>query len=151
MTRYRRWRLVLTAMVVVAIGLVVAMALANRHLNHEDRTLVVAEVDPVAEAIRAGKPTVVEFGSDRCESCRTMIPILAVLAREHGDRLNVVTVDLFSRTGRRLIPKYQIQMMPTQVFFDAGGREVDRHLGPISGDDILRRLGLGPMTVTGRQ
>jgi thioredoxin-related protein len=72
--------------------------------------------------------------------------VLATLAREQGDRLNVVDIDLLSATGRRLAPKYQIQLMPTQVFFDRNGREIDRHLGAISGDDIQRRLGFLPAT-----
>ena len=32
--------------------------------------------------------------------------------------------------------------MPTQVFFDAQGRETGRHMGKISGGEILARLGV---------
>jgi thioredoxin 1 len=102
--------------------------------------------DPVSVAIGAGKPTVVEFGSNWCRSCRDMKLILATLAREQGERLNVVDIDLLSATGRQLAPQYRIQMMPTQVFLDRDGLEIDRHLGSISGDDIQRRLGLLPRT-----
>lgn len=98
--------------------------------------------DPVETAIAVGKPTVVQFGSNWCRHCRDMKLVLATLAREQGERLNVVEIDLLSEAGRRLAPKCRIQMMPTQVFFDRDGREIDRHLGFISSDEILRRLGL---------
>jgi thioredoxin 1 len=98
--------------------------------------------DPVSTAMGVGKPTVVEFGSNWCRHCRDMKLVLATLAREQGDRLNLVDIDLLSATGRRLASKYRIQMMPTQVFFDRDGREIDRHLGFVSSDEILRRLGL---------
>lgn len=98
--------------------------------------------DPVQAAWQAGKPTVAEFGSDRCYSCKQMKIVLSRLVQDHGARVSVVEVDLFSPEGRRLVSRYRIQMMPTQIFYDAKGQEIDRHLGPISGDEILARLRL---------
>jgi thioredoxin 1 len=94
--------------------------------------------DAVQQALRAGKPTVAEFGANNCSSCRAMKPVLGQLAREHGDQIGVVDIDLLKTTG--YIARYKIQLMPTQVFFDAQGRETGRHLGGISGDEILARL-----------
>lgn len=98
--------------------------------------------DPVHVALQAGKPTVAEFGSNRCNSCKQMKIVLARLIEDHGDRVGVVEVDLFSPEGRGLVSRYGIQMMPTQIFFDAKGQEIGRHLGPISIDDILASLSL---------
>jgi thioredoxin 1 len=134
--------------IAATVVLVAAAPLAVRLWPHGEPDRVEKSDDPVSGAIRTGMPTIVEFGSNRCQSCRAMKPILERLARVHGERLNVVDVDLLSTTGRRLIPKYRIQMMPTQVFFDRDGVEVDRHLGPIPGDEILRRLGLVVATPT---
>jgi thioredoxin 1 len=39
---------------------------------------------------------------------------------------------------------YRISMIPTQVFFDASGQEVFRHLGPLSEVQVMDRLGLKP-------
>jgi thioredoxin 1 len=52
----------------------------------------------------------------------------------------VVSVDLLA--NRDYIGRYKIQMMPTQVFFDAGGREIGRHVGGVSTENILERLGV---------
>jgi thioredoxin 1 len=98
--------------------------------------------DAVQQALRLGKPVVAEFGANNCESCREMKPVLGALAREHGQRITVVDIDLLKTNGYAW--RYKIQLMPTQVFFDAQGREIGRHMGKISGDEILYRLGVSP-------
>jgi len=99
-------------------------------------------VDPVAQLLVAGKPAVIEFGANACVSCREMKPILAELVKTHGDRITVADFDILK--DRDLISRYQIRLMPTQIFFDAQGRETGRHMGKISGDEILARLGQPP-------
>ena len=97
-----------------------------------------AQGDAVQAALARGKPVIAEFGSVSCASCREMKPILAELGRTHGDRLSVVDIDVLKE--RHYLSRYRIQLMPTQVFFDAQGREIGRHMGKISGDEILARL-----------
>jgi thioredoxin 1 len=97
--------------------------------------------DAVQRALAAGKPTVVEFGANACASCREMKPVLAALRREHGERIEVVEVDLIAQKHEAdYIRRYRIALMPTQVFFDARGRETGRNMGRISGAEILARL-----------
>jgi thioredoxin 1 len=95
--------------------------------------------DAVQAALARGKPVVAEFGSVSCAGCREMKAILADLQRAHGDKLTVVDVDVLKE--RQYLARYRIQLMPTQVFFDAQGREIGRHMGTISGDEIVARLG----------
>jgi len=102
-----------------------------------------ATSDAVQQALRLGKPVVAEFGANSCDNCRAMKPVLSALAREHGERMTVVDIDLRKTTG--YASRYQIQLMPTQVFFDAQGREIGRHAGLISGDEILARLNISPI------
>lgn len=100
----------------------------------------VREVDDVQKTLRLGKPTVVEFGAGACASCREMKPILEALEREHGERISVLNIDILK--ARDYILRYKIQLMPTQVFFDARGREIGRNLGKISAEEILAQLGV---------
>lgn len=95
--------------------------------------------DAVQVALARGKPVVAEFGSVSCISCREMKPILAELQRTHGAKVTVVDIDVLKE--RQYLARYRIQLMPTQVFFDAQGRETGRHMGKITGDEILARLG----------
>jgi len=94
--------------------------------------------DAVQAALRLGKPAVVEFGGIACAGCREMKPILEALAREHGERVTVLDIDVLK--AREYIARYQIRLLPTQVFFDAQGREIGRNMGPISAADILVQL-----------
>lgn len=96
--------------------------------------------DAVQRALRAGKPTVAEFGANACAQCREMKPVLEALRREHGERIAVVNVDLIAQREVNYIGRYGIQLMPTQIFFDAQGREIGRNLGKLSGAEILTRL-----------
>ena len=103
--------------------------------------------DAVQQALQRGKPTVVEFGANNCSSCREMKPVLGQLAREHGDRISVIDIDLLKTTG--YLSRYKIQLMPTQVFFDAQGRETGRHMGKIDAGEILARLGVAASPADG--
>lgn len=96
--------------------------------------------DAVQRALRAGKPTVAEFGANACAQCREMKPVLETLRRAHGESIAVVNVDLVVQREANYIQRYRIQLMPTQIFFDAHGREIGRHLGKLSGEEILARL-----------
>lgn len=98
--------------------------------------------DAVQDVVGHGRSAVAEFGSTRCRACREMKLVLAELQRTHGDRVAIADVDLFLPTGRGMISRYRVQMMPMQIFFDAQGNELGRHLGPISGQEILHHLGL---------
>lgn len=115
--------------------------LALRPATPAPADVVVAQSgeDAVQLALARGKPVVAEFGSVSCVSCREMKPILAELQRAHGEKLTVVDIDVLKE--RQYLAHYRIQLMPTQVFFDAQGREIGRHMGKISGDEMLIRLG----------
>lgn len=110
------------------------------HRGSSSETSPASIEDPVAIARANGKPTIAEFGSNACQSCRQMKPVLRMLAHDHGDRLNVVDVDLLSTEGRPLIRKYRIAMMPTQLLFDSNGVEVARNFGAITGEGLLDLL-----------
>ena len=95
-------------------------------------------LDAVQQVLSAGKPTIIEFGANNCISCRDMKPILRALALD--PRIAVADIDILKE--RSYIRKYQIRLMPTQVFYNAQGVETGRHMGKISAEDILKNLGL---------
>ena len=94
--------------------------------------------DAVQKILSAGKPSVIEFGANNCVSCREMKPILHALAQD--PRIAVGDVDILKE--RDYISRYQIRLMPTQVFYDAKGNETGRHMGKISAQEILANLGM---------
>lgn len=92
----------------------------------------------IRAALSSGRPTVADFGARTCIPCKKMAPILEELNRELKGKANVTFTDVWATTG--LAQDYRVQMIPTQIFFDAKGKEVKRHMGFMGKPDILKEL-----------
>jgi len=84
-----------------------------------------------------GRPRLVDLGADKCIPCKLMAPILEELRREYADRLDVVFIDVWK--DRDAGKPYRISVIPTQIFYDATGKERFRHEGFYSKQDILKK------------
>jgi thioredoxin 1 len=82
-------------------------------------------------------PRLVDIGSNKCQSCLAMIPILEQLTSEYEGRLEVLFIDAWQEPEEAV--RHEIQLIPTQIFFDAGGKELFRHEGFFSKEDILAK------------
>jgi thioredoxin 1 len=97
--------------------------------------------DTAAPAVVA-LPRLVDLGADNCIPCKAMIPVLDGLRRECAGRLRVDFIDV-NKSPDQAEP-FHIYAIPTQIFIDPAGRELTRHLGFISKENILdtwRQLG----------
>lgn len=92
----------------------------------------------ISQALAAGKPTVIDLGARTCIPCKKMAPILEALAAEYQDKASVLFVDVHE--NQAAAKKFHIQMIPTQIFFDANGKEVKRHVGFMERDGIIKEL-----------
>ena len=91
---------------------------------------------------KTGLPRLVDLGADKCIPCKMMAPILEEIRREYQGRLEVTFIDVWKNPGAGR--EYGIRAIPTQIFYDASGRELFRHEGFYSKEDILSRwLALG--------
>jgi thioredoxin 1 len=84
------------------------------------------------------RPRFVELGSDRCTSCRAMIPVLEELRCVNSEELEVTFIDVWDEPERG--EAFGVRMIPTQVLLDPGGREIGRHTGFWAADDIRERF-----------
>ena len=94
-------------------------------------------------------PRLVDVGADQCIPCKAMAPILEELRQEYAGRLRVDFIDAWKFPDQA--PPFKVIGSPTQIFFDPSGRELFRHVGFFSKEDILatwRRLGY-PLTAGG--
>jgi thioredoxin 1 len=82
-------------------------------------------------------PKVVDFGDKFCIPCKLMAPALEELKTEQAGKLEVQFVSLGDKENLPLAEKHKIKLIPTQVFFNADGKEVWRHEGYISKHGIL--------------
>jgi thioredoxin 1 len=80
-------------------------------------------------------PRLVDVGADRCIPCKAMAPILEQLRADYPGRLEVTFVDVWKFPD--LARPYGVRIIPTQIFLGADGRELARHQGFMSREDIL--------------
>jgi thioredoxin 1 len=92
----------------------------------------------VKQALASGKPAIIDLGARQCIPCKKMAPILETLSNEYRGRASVLFIDVNEDQAAAL--KFRIQMIPTQLFFNAQGKEVKRHIGFIDKEDILKEL-----------
>ena len=110
--------------------------LAIASLAHAELPSASAKV--ISQALASGKPTLVDFGARTCPSCRKLAPILEALATEYQGKARVLFVDVYEE--KSTARKFRIQMIPTQIFFNAKGQEVKRHIGGMERDEIMKEL-----------
>jgi len=90
----------------------------------------------LAGSLRSGKPTMADFGAGWCRACQEQEPILHQAVARYQGKANVVYVD--TNQYPDLTRQYGIRVIPTQIFFDAQGNEVSRHMGGYPLADIDR-------------
>ena len=64
------------------------------------------------------KPVLVDFWATWCGPCRAMAPILAEIASEYGDRIQVVKLDTDTNPG--VAARYGITSIPTMNVYVKG-------------------------------
>lgn len=81
------------------------------------------------------KPVIVDFGSTSCIPCKMMEPILEELKLNYSNKFETIFVNVTKdiETTR----EFGINVIPTQIFFDATGKEFYRHIGFFSKEEIL--------------
>lgn len=90
-----------------------------------------------------GKVTMVDIGAKKCIPCKMMAPILAELENEYKDKAAIVFIDVWENPDAG--KPFAIQLIPTQIFYDANGKEVLRHEGFMEKAAIvaeLKKLGI---------
>lgn len=90
-----------------------------------------------AEAAKS-LPRLVDLGAKKCIPCKQMVPVLEALTAEYAGRLEVVFIDVWE--NRAASKEYGIRLIPTQIFYDAAGKELFRHEGYWSKEAILAKF-----------
>jgi thioredoxin 1 len=124
----------------VVAGLIVAVAaiaLLKQQDNGTDAARGPSAPVVAAAGTASGVPRLVDLGSVTCIPCKMMAPILEELKKEYAGRLSVEFYDVVQKP--EVAKKYSMKLMPTQIFFDASGKERFRHEGFFAKDDILAK------------
>ena len=99
----------------------------------EAATPATTENPPTGEAL----PRLVDLGADKCIPCKMMAPILEELKKDFANTFEVEFIDVWKNPDAG--EKYGIRMIPTQIFYDGGGKELFRHEGFFGKEQILAK------------
>ncbi len=80
--------------------------------------------------------TFVELGSVNCVPCKMMQPVMKDIETEYKEKIEVIFYDV--NKNREMAEKYNIKLIPTQVFLDKDGKEFYRHEGFFPKEEILK-------------
>jgi thioredoxin 1 len=122
--------------IILAVAAAVAAAVVLKNRPWGDAGKPAAPV-AVAATEAAKLPKLIDLGATKCIPCKMMAPILEELKKEYAGRMRVEFIDVWKdeEAGR----KYGVEMIPTQIFYDASGEELFRHTGFFSKEDILAK------------
>ena len=116
-----------SAVIAVIISIFVLVVVASPSFSAELKNIPVK-----------GMVTMVDLGAASCIPCKMMAPILDKLEKRYQGKAAVVFIDL--RYNREAAQQFEVQAIPTQIFFDKNGREISRHVGFMGEEAIVARL-----------
>lgn len=82
-------------------------------------------------------PLLVDLGASKCIPCQKMKPTLDDFMENYADQFKTVFIDVSQNPQAG--EQHSIRFIPTQIFFDAEGKELFRHEGFMSKEDILAK------------
>jgi len=96
-----------------------------------------AEKNAPTPDLNKSLPLLVDLGAKKCIPCKMMVPILEGLKKSHTDKFEVKFIDVWENKAEAR--KYNIRMIPTQIFFAPDGKELFRHEGFYGKENILAK------------
>ncbi len=100
-------------------------------------TKIVTDATFDVDVLKNEKPVVVDYWAEWCGPCRMVAPVLEEIAQEHGDKIDVVKLNIDENPD--VAQRYGILAIPTLGVF-AGGEVVKQIVGAKPKAALLREL-----------
>jgi thioredoxin 1 len=85
-----------------------------------------------------GMVTMIDLGAKSCIPCKMMAPILEKMEKEYSGKAIIHFYDVWKDNEPAM--RFKIRVIPTQIFFNLEAKEVYRHEGFMSENEIVRQL-----------
>jgi thioredoxin 1 len=89
------------------------------------------------EVLMSDKPVLVDFWAEWCGPCLRVAPVLEEIAREMGEKVKIVKLDIDANPGTAR--DYQVMSVPTLTVFK-GGQPVQSVAGARPKGDLIRLI-----------
>lgn len=129
-------KIVIVIALIAVVGVVFALKQKDKGQGLEPAAAASANTETPAETT-ANLPRMVDLGAGKCIPCKMMAPILEEIKKDYAGVINVEFIDVWKEPDRA--KGYGITIIPTQIFYDASGKELFRHEGFYSKEDILAK------------
>jgi thioredoxin 1 len=90
-----------------------------------------------------GMVTMLDLGADKCIPCKMMAPIMKELEAEYQGKAAIIFIDVWKNPQQA--KDFRVRAIPTQIFYDKDGKEVQRHEGYMDKKaivEVLEKLGV---------
>ena len=127
----KTWKVVIVVALVLGVGAILALKKEGAVSGENGQQSI--------SQSQTGKnlPRLIDLGADKCIPCKMMAPILEELKAEYKGRLEVTFIDVWQSPEK--VKEYGLQVIPTQIFIGPDGKELFRHEGFFSKEEIMRK------------
>lgn len=100
-------------------------------------TKAVTDATFTSDVLQSEKPVLVDFWAEWCQPCRKVEPLLDEIAKELGDKVEIVKLDIDSNP--ETTRTYQVMSVPTLTVFK-GGQPVRSLVGAHPKGTLVRMI-----------
>ena len=125
-------------LILVQLVLLVFLVAGNAYSFTDTQEIPVYSSTDVQEIPVSGMVTMVDLGAKKCIPCKMMAPIMEELKEQYTGRAAIVFIDVWENPNAG--KQFGIRAIPTQIFYNAAGKETLRHEGFFDKASIVAEL-----------
>ncbi|MCK9225479.1 MAG: thioredoxin family protein [Candidatus Muirbacterium halophilum] len=144
MKGYSIKKIIFFFLIIIALGIILQKSYykTNENIEFNDFMSEVNEDNkkeiPITRPNKKRLPKLIDIGSGTCVPCKMMKPIIEDFQKNYNEYFETVYIDLNIAENREKAIYYDVRVIPTIIFFDEEGKQLYRHEGYISKEDILK-------------
>lgn len=108
-------------------------------MNNESKIQNINAQSEIDQILNSGKITVIDFSAEWCGPCKILGPRFEKVANNTKyHNINFIKVDVDN--AKELTSKYEIQSIPTLIYFNKEGKEIKKTFGLVAEKDIINNI-----------